>query len=66
MATTDVSKISVGVHQWSTYRSSANFANPDTFDPERWMADPPSKYLNDNKAALQPFSLGPRGCIGKR
>ncbi|KAI4284439.1 MAG: hypothetical protein L6R38_001398 [Xanthoria sp. 2 TBL-2021] len=58
--------ISVGVHQWSTNRSSANFANPDTFDPERWMADPPSKYRNDNKAAMQPFSLGPRGCIGKR
>ncbi|KAI4222796.1 MAG: hypothetical protein LQ349_007562 [Xanthoria aureola] len=57
--------ISVGVHQWSAYRSSANFANPDTFDPERWMAHPPSKYRNDNKAAFQPFSLGPRGCIGK-
>ncbi|KAL8696305.1 MAG: hypothetical protein Q9224_002863 [Gallowayella concinna] len=57
--------ISVGVHQWSTYRSSANFADPDTFDPERWMPDPPAKYQNDIKAALQPFSVGPRGCIGK-
>ncbi|CAL8577374.1 hypothetical protein XPA_003205 [Xanthoria parietina] len=56
---------SVGVHQWSAFRSSANFAHPDTFDPERWMAHPPSKYRNDNKAAFQPFSLGPRGCIGK-
>ncbi|CAO1603165.1 hypothetical protein XANCAGTX0491_006757 [Xanthoria calcicola] len=57
--------VSVGVHQWSAYRSSANFADPDTFDPGRWMAHPPSKYRNDNKAAFQPFSLGPRGCIGK-
>ncbi|KAL8886186.1 MAG: hypothetical protein Q9215_006069 [Flavoplaca cf. flavocitrina] len=57
--------ISVGVHQWSTYRSSLNFFDPDTFDPERWMPDPPAKYRNDNRAAFQPFSLGPRGCIGR-
>lgn len=57
---------SVGVHQWSTYRSSANFASPDTFDPERWLPEAPTKYRSDIKAALQPFSLGPRGCIGKR
>ncbi|KAI4284881.1 MAG: hypothetical protein L6R38_001090 [Xanthoria sp. 2 TBL-2021] len=56
---------SVGVHQWSTYRSSANFASPDTFDPERWLPEAPTKYRSDIKAALQPFSLGPRGCIGK-
>ncbi|CAL8574905.1 hypothetical protein XPA_000851 [Xanthoria parietina] len=57
--------VSVGVHQWSTYRSSANFACPDTFDPERWLPDPPAKYRGDVKAALQPFHLGPRGCVGK-
>ncbi|KAI4087385.1 MAG: hypothetical protein LQ344_006823 [Seirophora lacunosa] len=58
-------KTAVGVHQWSTYRSSANFASPDTFDPERFLPSPPEKYRNDNVAALQPFSVGPRGCIGK-
>ncbi|KAL8989050.1 MAG: hypothetical protein Q9169_008449, partial [Polycauliona sp. 2 TL-2023] len=57
--------VSVGVHQWSAYRSGDNFANPDTFDPNRWLADAPTKYCNDKQAALQPFSLGPRGCIGK-
>ncbi|KAF2228481.1 putative benzoate 4-monooxygenase cytochrome P450 [Viridothelium virens] len=57
--------VSVGVHQWSTYHSHANFAYPDTFDPKRWLSDPPIKYSGDDKAALQPFSLGPRGCIGK-
>ncbi|KAL8855931.1 MAG: hypothetical protein Q9178_007445 [Gyalolechia marmorata] len=56
---------SVGVHQWSTYRSSANFASPDIFDPERFLPSPPEKYRDDNAAALQPFSMGPRGCIGK-
>ncbi|KAI4127417.1 MAG: hypothetical protein LQ341_006792, partial [Variospora aurantia] len=53
------------VHQWSTYRDSTNFAFPDTFDPERFLPSPPEKYREDNDAALQPFSLGPRGCIGK-
>ncbi|KAL8914332.1 MAG: hypothetical protein Q9171_001052 [Xanthocarpia ochracea] len=53
------------VHQWSTYRSSANFASPDTFDPERFLPSPPEKYCDDNAAALQPFLMGPRGCIGK-
>ncbi|KAL8714008.1 MAG: hypothetical protein Q9220_002154 [cf. Caloplaca sp. 1 TL-2023] len=57
--------ISVGVHQWSTYRSANNFAFPDTFDPDRWLQEPPAKYLNDKKAALQPFSVGPRNCLGK-
>ncbi|MCJ1352148.1 MAG: hypothetical protein MMC33_002132 [Icmadophila ericetorum] len=57
--------ISVGVHQWSAFHSSTNFASPDTFDPERWLPDAPAKYSKDIKAAFQPFSLGPRVCIGK-
>ncbi|KAI4252439.1 MAG: hypothetical protein LQ352_004287 [Teloschistes flavicans] len=57
--------ITVGVHAWSASHSSANFANPDTFEPERWMANPPSQYRNDMRTASQPFSLGLRGCIGK-
>ncbi|KAI4196898.1 MAG: hypothetical protein LQ348_002221 [Seirophora lacunosa] len=61
----EIPPTAVGVHQWSTYRSSANFASPDTFDPERFLPSPPEKYRNDNVAALQPFSVGPRGCIGK-
>ncbi|KAL8856708.1 MAG: hypothetical protein Q9178_006665 [Gyalolechia marmorata] len=57
--------VSVGVHQWSTYRSSTNFVDPDKFDPERWLPERPAKYRSENKAALQPFALGPKGCIGK-
>ena len=52
-------QISVGVHQWSTYHSDANFACPDTSAPERWLPDSPLKYHHEDKAALQPFSLGP-------
>ncbi|KAL8948520.1 MAG: hypothetical protein Q9222_005301 [Ikaeria aurantiellina] len=57
--------VSVGVHQWSTYRNATNFASPDTFDPDRWLQEAPAKYRDDKKAALQPFSVGPRNCLGK-
>jgi cytochrome P450 len=55
--------VSVGVNHWATYQSTANFRNPGTFIPERFLGDP--EYANDNFAALQPFSTGPRNCIGK-
>ena len=58
-------QISVGVHQWSSHHSAANFASPDTFAPERWLPDAPERYHGDKRAALQPFSLGPRGCLGR-
>ncbi|TVY14103.1 Cytochrome P450 monooxygenase aclL [Lachnellula arida] len=58
-------KISVGVHQWSTYRSADNFALPNDFIPERWLPNAPQKFHTDNKEALQPFHLGPRVCLGK-
>ncbi|KAF7889627.1 uncharacterized protein EAF02_002042 [Botrytis sinoallii] len=43
-----------------------NFADPDTFDPARWSTAPPDKYKHDDKAAFQPFSIGPRNCLGKK
>ncbi|MCJ1386410.1 hypothetical protein MMC17_009536 [Xylographa soralifera] len=57
--------VSVGVHQWSTYRSAGNFAAPNEFVPERWLPDAPPTFHGDDKEALQPFHLGPRVCIGK-
>ncbi|TKA73419.1 hypothetical protein B0A49_03039 [Cryomyces minteri] len=53
----------VSVHHYSTYRSEANFREPNSFIPERWLSDP--RFVSDNKAALQPFSFGPRNCLGK-
>ena len=55
----------VGVHHWSTYRDPKNFAQPDTFAPERFLPDAPSEFAQDRKDALQPFSWGPRNCLGK-
>ncbi len=44
------------------YRSADNFRDPDKFVPERWLGD--EHFKHDRKKALQPFSLGPRNCIG--
>ncbi|OBT62545.1 hypothetical protein VE03_07403 [Pseudogymnoascus sp. 23342-1-I1] len=55
---------SVSVNQWSTYRSEANFKEPNSFIPERFLDDP--RFASDNKQALQPFSFGPRNCIARK
>ena len=41
---------------------AAHFRRPREFIPERWL-DPESK---DIKEASQPFSVGPRGCLGRK
>ena len=53
----------IGIPQYPAYRSSRNFKDPDTYAPERFLGDP--KYKDDNRAVLQPFSVGPRNCIGQ-
>ena len=57
---------SVGVHQWAAYHLSTNFADPDSFVPERWFAEPPERYRADDRAVFQPFGFGPRNCIGQK
>ncbi|KAK8080117.1 Cytochrome P450 monooxygenase alt3 [Apiospora hydei] len=55
----------VGVHQFSAGRSSINFKDAKAFIPERWLSlSESSEFVNDNRAAMQPFSYGPRNCIG--
>ncbi|KAK8242211.1 isotrichodermin C-15 hydroxylase [Phyllosticta capitalensis] len=56
---------SVYVSQYPAYHSSRNFAEPNSFVPERWLDDAPEKFKNDKKSVLMPFSNGPRNCIGK-
>ncbi|KAJ5930920.1 hypothetical protein N7466_006413 [Penicillium verhagenii] len=55
-------KTAVSVNQWATFRSPKNFQRADEFIPERWIGD---EFASDNKAAFQPFSFGPRNCLGK-
>lgn len=56
----------VGVHQWSAYRSERNFTRPEEFLPERWLEGESQQFKDDNKAAFQPFAVGPRNCLGMR
>ena len=62
----------VSISQFSMNRSPQNFAHPEAYIPERWLSSPlpsdptlPSAtFAADYKSALQPFSVGPRACIG--
>lgn len=47
---------------------SQNFTEPDKFIPERWLVEEYEGQLFDKRrhAALQPFSVGSRNCIGKK
>ncbi|KAJ5672847.1 hypothetical protein N7507_001974 [Penicillium longicatenatum] len=59
-------KTSVSVAHYSAFRGASNFAEPDSFLPERWLRDnDDERFRNDKREALQPFSLGPRACIGR-
>ncbi|KAL2022266.1 hypothetical protein VTK56DRAFT_5876 [Thermocarpiscus australiensis] len=47
---------------------SRNFTEPEKFIPERWLAEDEyqgHRFDKRRHAALQPFSVGPRNCIGK-
>ncbi len=43
--------------------SKENFTDPMAFRPERFLAGEKTK---DNLEAMQPFSYGPRNCIGMK
>lgn len=53
----------VGVHQLATYRMEAHFRKAGEFRPERWLGD--EEFRGDHADALEPFSVGPRNCLGK-
>jgi cytochrome P450 len=53
----------LGVHHLSTYRNEEFFRKPYEFHPERWLRD--AEFKDDRLDALEPFSVGPRNCLGK-
>jgi len=55
---------SMGMAQYAVFRSPWNFKDPQVYLPERWLDDN-EEYACDKKEALQPFSFGPRNCIGR-
>ncbi|KAF4637596.1 hypothetical protein G7Y89_g479 [Cudoniella acicularis] len=56
---------SVSVDPWSSSHDPANFRDCDDFVPERWLEDEEHYYAGDQPKAMQPFSLGPQGCMGR-
>lgn len=52
------------IWQWAVYHNPKYISEPESFVPERWLGDP--KYKSDRLDSIQPFSLGPRNCIGKK
>ncbi|KAK8105485.1 hypothetical protein PG999_008844 [Apiospora kogelbergensis] len=57
----------VGVWQWAINHDERFWANPWEFHPERFLVDQnDQRYQNDLLDAMQPFSMGPRNCIGKK
>ncbi|KAH6666429.1 cytochrome P450 [Halenospora varia] len=59
----------VSVHPLGLGLSSISFHEAKHFHPERWLAtatkDRYSPLYNDDRAAVQGFSVEPRSCIGK-
>lgn len=54
----------VSVPQWAAHQSELNFSQPQEFIPERWLND--ERFASDMRDVVNPFSVGPRNCIGKK
>jgi len=56
---------SVYVSQHTANHSPRNFIDSASFIPERWLNIDP-RFETDNRVVVQPFSFGPRNCLGKK
>lgn len=54
---------SCAVHPWAANHFTGNFHRPHDFLPERWLGEL-VEGAKDDLSASQPFSTGPRSCIG--
>lgn len=61
-----LTQVALGMAQYAVFRSPTNFADAEEYIPERWLPDADAKYAGDKREALQPFSFGPRNCIGRK
>ncbi|KAK3322410.1 cytochrome P450 [Apodospora peruviana] len=55
----------VSVSPWAATHLPLNWDRPLEFIPERWLEGEQQRFPHDKRQASQPFSYGPRGCIGK-
>uniref|UniRef100_A0A1Y1MUP6 Cytochrome P450 n=2 Tax=Photinus pyralis TaxID=7054 RepID=A0A1Y1MUP6_PHOPY len=60
---------SVSIQAYTMYRDPSHFHEATSFLPERWFpeasSDTQSVFYNDQRQAVQPFSIGPRSCMGQ-
>lgn len=52
----------IGMQNYVHHRDPSVYAEPNAFNPERWIDQSPS---SDLEKAFTPFSLGSRNCIGQ-
>ncbi|KAI6554314.1 hypothetical protein MCOR03_007395 [Pyricularia oryzae] len=55
----------VSVWQMAAYQNEQNFHEPFSFKPERFIERNSKVNTRDRFEVLQPFSVGPRNCIGR-
>lgn len=59
----------IGVPHYTVQHNASYYPQPFEFRPERWIANSSAGVTADSVALAQsafcPFSIGPRGCIGK-
>ncbi|KAI4592231.1 hypothetical protein KJ359_011383 [Pestalotiopsis sp. 9143b] len=53
----------VAVWQWAISHDPNHWTRPEEFCPGRFLGDP--EFKDDKLDAMQPFSVGPRNCIGR-
>lgn len=56
---------SVSIPIYAAANSPLNWVEPESFIPERWTGEEAERFAADKKDALQPFSYGPRNCVGR-
>ncbi|KAL4883331.1 cytochrome P450 [Aspergillus karnatakaensis] len=55
----------VGLGIYSIHHNDKYFEEPFKFKPERWLSGDKNESTERARSAFNPFSVGPRSCIGK-
>ncbi|OJI97122.1 hypothetical protein ASPVEDRAFT_78859 [Aspergillus versicolor CBS 583.65] len=59
----------VSIQAYTLNRDPTLFHKPNTFLPERWLesstSDSASCFFGDQRQVIQPFTIGPRACLGQ-
>ncbi|KAK2006445.1 cytochrome P450 [Colletotrichum eremochloae] len=55
----------VSVNPYVAFTHPDNWARPTEFIPERWLHPEDPQWKDDKRDVHEPFSYGPRNCIGK-